>query len=175
MRIKSCLLVAAFIAGMSGNLMAYEDIQHHPKCKYSGMDREKFAHSRILVVYDDGSSVGTGSLRCASIDLAINFTRKVKSMKAGDYKTKNLIDAGKAYWVIGGKVKGVMTKNPKWAFEKKEDAQAFINENGGTLTSFDTALKTTYNDMMSDTSYLHDMMKGMKGNNGGHGDSHHGH
>lgn len=157
------IMVTTVAICISGTAFAQEDIKNHPKCKYSGMDREQFAYSRMLVAYEDGTEVGTGSLRCTSIDLAINFAKTVKSVKVGDYATKALIDAEKAYWVIGGDVKGVMTKNPKWAFAKKEDAQMFIKEHGGEPATYETALRSTYNGMVEDTSYLHDSMKNMKG------------
>jgi len=129
-------LVAVVALCISGTAFAQDDIKTHPKCKYSGMDREQFAHSRMLVAYEDGTEVGTGSLRCTSLDLAINFAKTVKFVKVGDYTTKILIDADKAYWVIGGDVKGVMTKNAKWAFARNEDAQAFIKEHGGELATY---------------------------------------
>ena len=36
-----------------------------------------------------------------------------------------------------------MTKQAKWAFEKKEDAEKFIAENGGILATFDEAMKAS--------------------------------
>jgi len=162
------VMVAVAALCVGGTAFAQEDIKNHPKCKYSGMDREQFAYSRMLVAYEDGTEVGTGSLRCTSLDLAINFTKTVKSVKVGDYTTKTLIDAEKAYWVIGGDVKGVMTMNPKWAFARKEGAQAFMKEHGGELATYETALRTTYNGMAEDTNYLHDAMGAMRGHNHGH-------
>ena len=38
------------------------DIEAHKSCKYCGMDREKFAHSRMLIEYGDGSSFGSCSI-----------------------------------------------------------------------------------------------------------------
>ena len=61
-----------------------------------------------------------------------------------DYGTKKLIDAEKAVWVVGGSVQGVMTKNAKWAFENKADAGKFIKQNGGSLATFDDALKLAW-------------------------------
>lgn len=65
----------------------------------------------------------------------------------GDYTTKRLIDAERAVWVIGGKKTGVMSIKGKWAFENKEDALSFIRENGGQISSFDEAMKVTFEDM----------------------------
>ena len=35
----------------------------------SGMGREKFAHSRMFIEYDDETTVGTCGMHCAVIDL----------------------------------------------------------------------------------------------------------
>ena len=110
-------------------------------CQQCGMDRTTFAHSRMLIEYAANSVVGLCSLHCAAEELAKHKEKPVNSLKVADYKTKVLIDAGKAIWVIGGGKKGVMTFVPKWAFLQKEDAQAFVQENGGEVTTFEAALK----------------------------------
>jgi hypothetical protein len=126
------------------------------------MDRKTFAHSRMLVTYEDGSSMGTCSLHCTAVELALNIDKTPKSIEVGDFKTKKLIDAEKAFWVIGGSKPGVMTKRAKWAFESKADADAFIKENGGKLVSFDEAIKASYEDMYADTKMIRDKRKMMK-------------
>ncbi len=75
-------------------------------------------------------------LHCAAIDLILKIDKAPKAIRVGDYSTKNLIDAEKAFWIIGGSKMGVMTKRAKWAFEKKGDAEKFMKENGGTLAVF---------------------------------------
>jgi hypothetical protein len=105
------------------------------------MDRTKFAHSRMLIEYADNSVVGLCSLHCVAVELAKHQEKPVKSLKVADYKTKMLIDARTAIWVMGGAKKGVMTFVPKWAFLQKEDAQAFVQENGGEVITFDAAMK----------------------------------
>jgi nitrous oxide reductase accessory protein NosL len=95
----------------------------------------------MLIEYADNSVVGLCSLHCVAVDLAGHPEKSVKSLKVADYRTKELIDAKTAIWVIGGAQKGVMTFVPKWAFSKNEDAQAFVQENGGEITTFDAALK----------------------------------
>jgi len=136
-----------------------EDIRKYPSCKYCGMDREKFAHSRILIEYDDGSSVGACSIHCAAVDLAVNIDKTPKAILIGDYGTKNLIDAEKASWVIGGNKMGVMTRRAKWAFQKREEGEKFIAESGGTLTAFDEAMKAAYEDMYQDTKMIRERRK----------------
>jgi copper chaperone NosL len=146
-----------------------DDIKQFPSCKYCGMDREKFGHSRMLIEYDDGTSVGTCSLHCASVELALSIDKTPKALMVGDALTKKLVDAEKAAWVIGGSKQGVMTKRAKWAFEKKEDAEKFVKENGGALSSFDEAIKFAYEDMYQDTTMIREKRKmKMKGMEHGH-------
>jgi nitrous oxide reductase accessory protein NosL len=141
-----CLLTGAYA-------LAAEKVEAPESCLHCGMDRTKFAHSRMLIEYDDGSAVGLCSLNCAAIDMEEKKSKKVKSIMVADYNTKELIGAEKAFWVIGGDKKGVMTMTPKWAFAKKEDAEKFIAESGGELGTFETALKLAKDDKR---------MKGMK-------------
>jgi copper chaperone NosL len=147
-----CVLITAVA-------FAQDDIKKYSSCKYCGMDREKFAHSRMFVEYDDGTSLGTCSLHCMAVELAIHIDKTPKAILVGDYNSKILIDAEKASWVIGGSKMGVMTKKAKWAFGTKEDAEKFIKENGGEAATFDTAIKTAYEDMYADTKMIRERRK----------------
>ena len=138
---------------------AEEDIQRHPSCKYCGMDRQQFAHSRVSIEYDDATTAGACSIHCAAIDLALHIDKTPKTLQVGDFMTKKLIDAEKAYWVIGGTKMGVMTRRAKWAFEKREDAERFVAENGGAIIAFDEAMKAAYEDMYQDTKMIRDRRK----------------
>lgn len=147
---------------MGQAMPSQEDTKAHPSCKYCGMDREKFSHTRMLIEYEDGSSTGTCSLHCTAIELSVNPDKSVKSIMVGDYNTKKLVDAERAFWVIGGSKQGVMTKRAKWAFEKKEDAEAFIKENGGKVATFEEAIKASYEDMYEDIKMIREKRKMMK-------------
>jgi copper chaperone NosL len=138
---------------------AQEDIQKIASCKYCGMDRAKFAHSRMLIEYEDGTSVGTCSIHCVAVDLALNIDKTPKTIGVGDYNTKALIDAEKAVWVIGGNKPGVMTKRAKWAFADKSAADAFVKESQGKVATFDEAMKATYEDMNDDTKMIRERRK----------------
>ncbi|MHB8066653.1 MAG: nitrous oxide reductase accessory protein NosL [Desulfobaccales bacterium] len=148
------LLAILVLTGAAALAQVAADIQKFPECKYCGMDRQKFAHSRILIEYTDGSGFGACSLHCAALDLAQNIDKTPKAILVADYQTKNLIDAEKAYWVIGGNKTGVMTNRAKWAFADQKEAEAFVKENEGKLSSFDDAMKATYEDMYADTKMI---------------------
>lgn len=120
--------------------IAADKIENPKPCKQCGMDRVAFSFSRMLILYADGTTAGTCSLNCAAVEMKGNKGKQVKSLKVADYNSRKLIDARTATWVIGGSKQGVMTEVPKWAFAKKDDAQKFVKENGGRVTTFDEAL-----------------------------------
>lgn len=132
-------IVLVLFAGLF--CFAQEDIQKYSTCQHCGMDRLKFAHSRMLIEYEDGTTAGTCSIGCTAVDLELNKDKTAKTIMVGDYYSKELIDAKTAFWVIGGSKPGIMTKQAKWAFQKKEDAEKFIAENGGDIANFEQALK----------------------------------
>ena len=145
------LVVLALFA--AGAVSAQDDIKKCPSCKVCGMDREKFAHSRMLIEYEDGTTVGVCSLHCAAADMKQNKDRQVKSLMVADYATKKLIDAKTATWVVGGRKAGVMTSTPKWAFAREEDARKFIAEDGGKVTPFDGVMKAA-NEELNDNKKM---------------------
>jgi len=147
---------------------ATDKVEGPDSCKYCGMDRTRFSHSRMLVTYQDGSSTGTCSLHCMAVELANNIDKMPTSIKVGDFTTQKLIDAETAHWVIGGDRMGVMTSRAKWAFASKADAEAFIKAHKGTLGSFDDAIKAAYEDMYNDIRMIRERRKMMKMKHDGH-------
>ena len=162
---KKQILSALFIIcvlSIGGVAFGDADIEKDPSCKYCGMDRAKFAHSRMVVEYEDGTSLGTCSMHCLAIEIVVNMDKTPRALLVGDYNSKKLVDAEKAFWVMGGNKPGVMTKRAKWAFENKADAEKFIAENGGSLSTFDEAMKATFEDMYADTKMIREKRKMMK-------------
>ncbi len=151
--------VLAVSGGFFSVFAAADDIAKHPSCTYCGMDREKWAHSRVLIEYDDGSTFGACSVHCAAIDMAVHIDKAPVKILVGDYQTKNLIDAENAFWVIGGNKVGVMTKRAKWAFKDGNAAGAFMKENGGKLSTFEDAIEASYEDMYNDTKMIRERRK----------------
>jgi nitrous oxide reductase accessory protein NosL len=139
--IMSLLLTASF-AG------AIDTVESPTSCKQCGMDRTTFAQSRMLIVFTDGSTVGVCSLHCAAAELQLIGDKQVSSLMVADFSTKELMDATKATWVVGGKKKGVMTALAKWAFAKVKDARTFVEKNGGVVSSFEQAMKSATMEVM---------------------------
>jgi nitrous oxide reductase accessory protein NosL len=143
--IMSLLLTSAF-AGATGT------VEGPASCTQCGMDRTAFAHSRMLIVYADGSTAGVCSLHCAAAELQHSRAKQVRSLMAADYATKELTDATTATWVVGGKKKGVMTALAKWAFAREDNARRFVEENGGIVNSFEQAMKSATREVLDEAA-----------------------
>jgi len=153
------IAVCLVFAGLPFAEQPKDDISLHKGCRYCGMDRGTYNFSRMLIEYDDGTVVAFCGIHCAAVDLANNIDKTPKAMQVGDFNGKQLIDAEKAFWVIGGSKPGVMSKRGKWAFEKKDDAENFIKTNEGKIASFEEAMKAAYEDMYDDTKAIRDRRK----------------
>jgi nitrous oxide reductase accessory protein NosL len=144
--------VLMLVIGMVGSAGAAEkDIEKIPFCQYCGMDRARFASTRMLVEYANGTAIGTCSIHCAAVDLAQSYGKEIRTIFVGDQRSGKLLDAAKAVWVIGARVPGVMAAKSRLAFSSKGDAEAFRRESGGEIADFDMALDSTFLDMPTDT------------------------
>ena len=157
--VAAALLAVAGVARADHHLA---DAKDAPSCKYCGMDRARFASSRMVIEYDDGSKVSTCSLHCAAVELVNQIDKTPTAIKVGDASTQVLVDAEKAVWVLGGSKPGVMTKRAKWAFADRAAADAFVKENGGTILSFEDAVKAAYEDLYQDNRMIREKRKAMK-------------
>lgn len=157
--IASILLTFCLMVAPVAFAQPKEDVHLHKSCKYCGMDRGNYDFSRMLIEYDDTTSMALCSIHCAAVDLANNIDKSPKAIKVGDFNSRELIDAEKAFWIIGGSKPGVMSKRGKWAFANKEDAESFMKSNGGILADFETAMKAAYEDMYADTKMIRDKRK----------------
>lgn len=156
------VVAIVFVTALLALATAADDIQTHPNCKYCGMDRQKFSHSRMYIEYDDGSVLAVCSVHCAALDLALAIDKTPQTIQVADFNTRKLIEAENAFWVLGGNKMGVMTKRAKWAFETKQDAEKFIEQESGKMVTFDEAMKASYEDMYADTKMIRQKRKMMK-------------
>ena len=163
----SALFFLLFAAGpvLAADL---QDAHEHASCDYCGMNRVMFAHSRMLIEYQESPPAALCSLHCAAIELALSIDKTPTAIKVGDFNSQQLIDAETAFWVIGGTKPGVMSTRGKWAFSEKAAAEQFVTSNGGIISDFDHAMRAAYEDMYKDTMMIRNKraMKKMKMNHG---------
>lgn len=146
MKLLLLLCLALLVMFPVGPAQAADDIAGHPSCENCGMDRQAFGYSRMLIRFADGSEVGTCSINCAVIELNRLKDKKVQTILVADRDSRELLEAAKASWVMGGDKRGVMTKRPKWAFAEKSGAETFIKQHGGTLVDWDAVQRAARED-----------------------------
>ncbi len=95
----------------------------------------------VVTKKEDLNDVKFCSLTCAAKFLKKNKAT-IQSIKVGLYLTGELIDAEKAYYLVGSDVPGVMSYLSKIAFSSKEDVVKFQKEYGGQITVL--LIRTTF-------------------------------
>lgn len=143
-----------------------DELTKYPRCRYCGMERAKFSHTRHLLVYEDDTVEGTCSLHCAAISLSLNMDRGPKGIYVGDAGSKEaikpLVLADKAFYVIDASKPGTMTRVSKYAYADKAAADAAAGgeaaaKAGAKVVDFNAALTGAYLDMAQDTIRLRKM------------------
>ncbi len=139
------------------------ELAKYPRCRYCGMERAKFSHTRHLLVYEDDSVEGTCSIHCAAISLSLNMDRGPKALYAGDAGSKDaikpLVAVDKAHYVLDPSKTGTMTKSSKFAYASRAAADAAAATDaavkaGARVVDFNTALTAAYLGMAEDTVML---------------------
>lgn len=67
-----------------------------------------------------------------------------------DWSSEKYIDAAKAYYVVGSKVKPLLANESKIAFKKEKDAKDFIKKYNGKIISFEDAIKLSQKTLKAD-------------------------
>lgn len=161
---RSIAAVFALFFLSTASQIAAQDMKQ--ACNFCGMDRQKFAHSAMVIEYEDGSGAGTCSIHCAALELALNIDKTPTQILVGDYLSKKPIIAEKACWTIGGDQPGVMTARAKWSFEDRNECEKYSKEHGAQVATFDQALNAAYEDMYADTKMIRDRRKAKRAQQG---------
>lgn len=140
-----------------------DELTKYPRCRYCGMERAKFSHTRHLLVYEDDSVDGTCSLHCAAISLSLNMDRGPRAIYVGDAGSplaiKPLLLVDNAYYVLDPSKPGTMTKVSKFAYATRAAAEAAAATEaaaraGAKVLAFNAALTSAYLGMAEDTVML---------------------
>ncbi|MCD8212759.1 MAG: nitrous oxide reductase accessory protein NosL, partial [Campylobacter sp.] len=111
-------------------------------CAVCGMNLTKFYKTNH--VWD---SKQVASLHCL---YEITNGQIPQDAQVVDTKNLNLIDVNKAFYVVGSKMRGTMTKNSKYAFSSEADAKEFQAQNGGEIMKFAQAYEVAGKDFDGD-------------------------
>ncbi len=137
------------------------EFEKQPRCRYCGMDRRKFSHSRHLVSYDDDGMDGTCSLRCLAVGLSLGINADIRGMWVGDAgsdeEIKPLVPVDKAFYVLDPSRPGTMTRVSNFAYADRAKADAaaateLAKTAGARVVRFEEALKNAHLVMAEDNA-----------------------
>ncbi len=118
-------------------------------CQLCGMNLKQYYKTSHGVYLSDGTVKQYCSMRCLAVDFPAIKSR-LEKIVVTDVKSEKLIDVKEAFYVVGSKVQGTMSKVSKLAFANEDDAKAFASENGGEVMGFDEAFARAVKSLRDD-------------------------
>ncbi len=135
------LLVALFSFAFDKSVEHPKLLQQGPAkmwCSVCGMNLAKFFKTNYAAISDDNTTKEYCSMHCLAADFA-HIKPHLKKLLAVDAKSGKWIDAKSAWYVVGSKVPGTMSRVSKLAFATKKEAEEFAKRYGGKVMGFDEA------------------------------------
>ena len=112
-------------------------------CIRCGMDLVKFYKTSHTATYK-GKEYQYCSIHCLEDHLGEGIT--LKNPKVVDVASLKLIPVSQAYYVVGSKKRGTMSRVSKYAFSTKDNAQKFQAKFGGKIMDFNGAREVAQED-----------------------------
>ena len=122
-------------------------------CPICGMSIKKYYKTSHTSQLQNGTPRQYCSIACLAKD-DLEYGINKNSIKVVDVASEKLIDAKKAFYVLGSKVKGTMSQESKLAFFKEEDAKNFIKKYGGEIISFEVAFHKAKKSLKEDEKFF---------------------
>lgn len=133
-------------------------------CPNCGMHIPKFYKTSHAVKLKDGTHRQFCSIHCLVDESEMGYLRdkkeKIAQILVADVDSLKMIDAKKAFYVVGSKIAGTMTVNSQYAFSTKAGAENFSKANGGKIMNYDEAYSTALKDFTSDIKMLKSKKEG---------------
>ena len=123
-------------------------------CHVCGMNLKMFYKTSHALKLDDGTASQYCSIRCLCTDKP-NHKDHIIGVLVADAKSEKLINVEDAFYVVGSKAPGTMTKTSKIAFSSKEDAEAFSKKfSGQKILDFKLTAQLAKEQMKKDNAML---------------------
>ncbi len=122
-------------------------------CPVCGMNIKMFYKTSHISKLQNGTPRQYCSIRCLVADMQ-EYGIDTKNIQVVDATTQKVIDANSAFYVVGSKVKGTMSKVSKLAFFTEDEAKVFTKKYKGKVVSFAVALKMAKESLKSDIAML---------------------
>ena len=120
-----------------------QDGKEKSSCSRCGMKLPMFYKTNHVATTASGKINQYCSIHCLTEHKHKETTQNERVVNV---TTLEFIEAKKAFYVVGSKKKGTMSRVSKYAFANKTDAQMFIKKYGGKITSYDEAIKIAEKD-----------------------------
>jgi len=131
-------------------------------CMNCGMNLRMFYKTSHAIELKNKNYKQFCSLHCLTeILMSKKYDKQIARILVVDAKTNKFIDVNSAFYVVGSKVKGTMSKNSKYAFSTIKDAQEFRKKYGGKIVDFTTALQIAKKDFKQDMMMIHNKREKM--------------
>ncbi len=112
----------------------------HERCDNCGMNRNAWARTRYEFTTSKGAFY-TCSIACVVV-MGMKLKEGPRNVRVADYlNPTRVLDAERAFFVVGSTAPGTMTAVSKIAFEEKQAAVAFAARYGGRVVGFKDALE----------------------------------
>lgn len=153
------LILSSFIFANTLSSKATKDINYVQTgeekywCPISGLSLKQNYKTSYISTLNNGRKRQYASLSCLVKDNQ-EYGIDLNNIKVIDWRTQKYIPAKKAFYVVGSKVKGVISKTSKIAFKEEKEAKAFQNENGGEITDFNQAFSLAKKSLKDDFKKL---------------------
>ncbi len=122
-------------------------------CNVCGMHLTKYYKTNHTAEFKNGYKEQYCSLHCLA-EVHKNYEDKIKTIQVVDTNSLKLIDAKKAFYVVGSSKEGTMSSVSEYAFSTKEEALKFQKEFGGNIFNFDESLKQAKERLTKDNEKL---------------------
>jgi len=109
-------------------------------CPVCGMSLKMFYKTSHSSKLKDGKNRQYCSMRCLAVDHH-EHNISLDTIHVVDVNSEKLIDANRAFYVLGSKIKGTMAKVSKLAFSTQKEAETFAKEYGGEVMEFKKAFE----------------------------------
>ncbi len=127
-----------------------QDGKIKPFCTRCGMNLIKFYKNDHAIFYKNGVQKQFCSFHCLVEELKSINPKDIDKIVVVDTDSLKFINVNDAWYVVGSKIRGTMSKNSKYAFSSKERAKEFATKNGGEVKNYQEALKIAQDDYQKD-------------------------
>ena len=122
-------------------------------CNVCGMHLTKYYKTNHTAEFKNGHQEQYCSLHCLS-EVHKDYEQKIKNIQVVDTNSLKLIDAKKAFYVVGSSKEGTMSPISEYAFSTKIEAEKFKKEFGGEIHTFAETLKLSKDKLDKDNEIL---------------------